>query len=266
MTHRVIEEFTLAKTGDGNLNEDIYVVTENIVAIFDGETDKRDNSRTNSGSSPGRTAAHILAEAVVGLPDRCDPIITVKSLSKAIASIPSNDAGFVAVGAVFDLRSQCVVRVGDISVGINGVFDSPHKRIDEVAGLARTALLESELRAGATLSYLRDTDPGRQMILPLLRAADRWRNQSNSEYGFGAFDGQEIPVEFIDVFEIPSGSDVVLASDGYDDPRPTLAESEELLAESIRRDPLRLGPPPGTKGVHIGHCSFDDRTYVRIKL
>lgn len=264
MAPRVIEKLTVPKTGDDSLNEDTYMITDTIVAVFDGETDKREGMLI--GPSPGRIAARVLAEAAVEIPDECDPFTTVKSLSETIASLSTPDIKPVAVGAILDLNSRYLVRVGDISVGINGNFNSPRKRIDEIAGQARAALLISELRSGVTMDCLRSSDPGREMILPLLRAANKWRNQSDSEYGFGAFDGRDIPIEFINVFEIPSGSDVVLASDGYDNPQPTLAESEKQLAESIKCDPLRLGPPPGTKGVHVDNCSFDDRTYVRVKL
>ena len=70
----------------------------------------------------------------------------------------------------------------------------------------------------------------------------------------------------IDVFDIPEGAEVILATDGYCDPRPTLADSERAPAEAIGQDPLRIGPPPGTKAVKPGHISFDDRTYVRVKV
>ena len=264
MAPRIIEKLTVSKTGNDSLNEDAYVITDTVVAVFDGETNKRDTIQ--EGPSPGRVAAQILAETAAELPEYIDPKIMVKHLSKAVSSVSKPEVEPVAVGAILNLSSRFLVRVGDVSVGINGVFNCSRKRIDEIAGQARAALLMSELRSGATMDYLRAVDPGRKMILPLLRAASKWRNQSDPDFGFGAFDGSDIPAEFIDVFEIPSGSDVVLASDGYDDPQPTLAESEKLLAESIKRDPLRLGPPPGTKGVHVDNCSFDDRTYVRIKL
>lgn len=264
MAPRVIEKLSVPKTGDDSLNEDAYMITDTIVAVFDGETDKREGIRIDP--SPGRIAACVLAEAAVEMPDECDPTIAIKFLCEAIASVSTPDVEPVAVGAILNLSSRYLIRVGDISIGINGIFHFSHKRIDEIAGQARAALLISELRAGVTMDYLRSADPGREMILPLLRAANKWRNQSDSEFGFGAFDGRDIPIEFIDVFEIPSGSDVILASDGYDNPQPTLSESEKLLAESIKHDPLRLGPPPGTKGVHVDNCSFDDRTYVRVKL
>lgn len=264
MLPRIIEKLTVSKTGNDDFNEDAYVVTDTIVAVFDGETDKRDVIQEDP--SPGRVASQVLTEAVAELSEDFDPEIMVKYLGKAVSSVSNPEVEHVAVGAILNLSSRCLVRVGDISVGINGVFNCSRKRIDEIAGQARAALLMSELRSGATINYLRATDPGRKMVLPLLRAASKWRNQSDPGFGFGAFDGRDVPAEFIDVFEIPPGSDVVLASDGYDDPQPTLAESERLLAESIKRDPLRLGPPPGTKGVHVDNCSFDDRTYVRIKL
>ena len=59
---------------------------------------------------------------------------------------------------------------------------------------------------------------------------------------------------------------VVLASDGYPFLKPTLAESEEALAKQIANDPQNIKYFIATKGIVEGNQSFDDRTYIRIKV
>lgn len=263
-TFEVIEVRSVAKSGVPDLNEDSYAVTDFVAAVFDGATDKNESPPP----TPGRLAAVALAERVAEISDDCHPEALVKELHAAVAPLAADHCEPTAVAAVVVVHvpSRKVIRVGDVAVGVNGAFDIPRKRIDEIAAAARAALLEARLAAGASVADLMEADPGREMILPLLREARQWRNRPDAPYGFAAIDGVETPAAMIDVFDIPPRSEVVLATDGYVSPQPDLAASERALAESIHRDPLRLGPPPGTKGVRPGHISFDDRTYLRMRL
>ena len=262
MTAEILDAWTQSKRGDDELNEDAYVVADDVVAIFDGETDK-------SGSdppTPGRQGAQALAEAASCLPSSASPSEVSEFLHGAVRSVADASSTPVAVGAVLDLRSRRVVRIGDVSVCIDGVLHGAEKRLDDIAGAARAALLHSMLRSGADAEMLLERDPGREMILPLLRAAAAWRNVADTDLGFPALDGTATPVSMIDVFDVPAGAHVILATDGYLDVRPSLEQAEEALARRIESDPLRLGPPPGTKGVLPGCMSFDDRTYVRVRV
>lgn len=54
-----------------------------------------------------------------------------------------------------------------------------------------------------------------------------------------------------------------MPTDGYLSPAASLAEAERELAESLARDPLRIGEHPSTKGLRPDANSFDDRTYLR---
>lgn len=258
----VVEAVSYAKTGDDALNEDAFVVEDGIVAVFDGET----NKGATTIPTPGRKAAQSLVCAVRDLPRSSDPAEIVKHLQMAVAAVGGTGQSVAAVGAVLDIRSRRLIRVGDVTVGISGEFHSRHKLLDEIAAACRAALLRSKLLDGCDPGELLADDPGRKMILPLLRASASWRNRPDSAYGFASLDGGTTPCEMIDVFDVADSTEVIIATDGYCDPRPTLRESEEILAHSIQRDPLRLGPPPGTKGVLPGHASFDDRTYVRVKF
>ena len=258
----IVEAVSYAKTGDDALNEDAFVVENGVVAVFDGET----NKGATAIPTPGRKAAQSLVCAVRDLPRSGDPAAIVRHLQTAVASVGGTGQSPAAVGAVLDVRSRRLIRVGDVTVGISGEFHFRPKLLDEIAAASRAAMLQSRLLDGWDTDELLADDPGRKMILPLLRASASWRNRADSAYGFASLDGRTTPCEMIDVFEIADGTEVIMATDGYSDPRPTLRESEEVLARSIREDPLRLGPPPGTKGVLPGHASFDDRTYVRGKI
>ena len=264
MAVEIAEVACFAKSGDEDLNEDGYAITDTLIAVFDGATDKDGNS----SPTPGRQATQALISTAKTF---CDTHIDnaetlVKSLHESLATLPKSKSEPVAVGAIVHAPTRCIIRVGDISVGINGVFDTPHKKIDEIASAARAALLSALLAKGTDVETLRATDPGRQMILPLLRESRQWRNREDSPYGFAVLDGHGTPASLIDVFEVPPNSEVVLATDGYPCPQPTLAASEKKLAKSLRTDPLQIGPPPGTKGIQPNHKSFDDRTYIRLRL
>ncbi len=264
MTARVIEALSVAKSGQDELNEDVLVVSDSVVAVFDGATDQ---SGSTHRPSPGRRAALALGGAVLEITDSDTPEVAVKGLHEALTGLGNgSSAEPVAVGAFVHLDTRRIVRVGDVAVGIDGPAQLPAKRIDVIAAEARAALLGSLLSAGHDLDELRGCDPGREMILPLLRSARQWRNVAESPYGFAAFDGHGTPAAMIEVFEAPPGSEVILASDGYPSPERSLEQSEAALAASIERDPLRIADPPGTKAVRPGHLSFDDRTYVRLRL
>ena len=258
----VIEAVSYAKTGDEALNEDAYVVGDGLLAVFDGET----NKGPTAVPTPGRRAAQSLVCSVRDLPRTDDPTTIVKHLQVAVAEASGNGEAVAAVGAVLDVHWRRLIRVGDVAVGINGEFQLKRKLIDEIAAASRAALLRSRLLDGCDIDELRADDPGREMILPLLRASTVWRNRVDSAYGFASLDGGVTPTEMIDVFDIDDGMEIIIATDGYKDPRPTLSESEETLTRLIAEDPLQLGPPPGTKGVLPGHRSFDDRTYVRVRF
>ena len=259
----VLQVLCVGKHSDGNLNEDGYTVTDDIIAVFDGSTDKTGSSPP----TPGRQATLSLLEAVPDIGQLSNPEEVVNRLHEAVASVVHR--GVVnpsAVGAIIHITMGKVIRIGDISVGINGHFDIPNKRIDQVAAAARVALLRSRLLAGDSVTILQETDPGRNMILPLLIESKQWRNRDDSLYGFATIDGRGTPMPMVDIFDIPSGSEIILASDGYVSPQSTLEESERMLQGLLARDPLRLESPPGTKGILPGRASFDDRTYVRVRL
>lgn len=266
--HEVIETFSASKTGVEADNEDGYLITDTMVAIFDGATDKR---ISQTDHRPGLLATKALLEAVHQIPGNATPKQIVADLHLAIKAVAqdlgNNDSdGCVAAGAIAHIPSKFVVRVGDISVGLDGTFDIPHKIVDLIAGDARAEKIRERLSAGATQEELLECDPGREFVLDWLRGARIVRNRSNTRLGFAVLDGTSTPDDMTDKFDLAGVGELVLATDGYLSPRSTLEESEKVLKETNARDPLRIEDPPGTKGIAPSNISFDDRAYVRVRL
>ena len=272
-------------------NEDGFVLTDYAVAVFDGVTDKGvsvdvDDAVRSEGDgadwfavTPGRAAVEGLIAAVAELGESCDLLELVDSLHEAVAAaktirlpngaeaLYADDAA--AVGAVLHVPSRRIVRVGDVSVGLNGWFTQRRFLGERIAAEARAALLWSCLDEGRSVDDLLEQDVGRSMVLPLLRAQSRWRNREGSLFGHAVLDGFGTPPAMIDVIELSDERvDVVLATDGYPymDLWASLADTERSLAERFENDPLRLGPPPGTKGKRRWDYGYDDRTFVRVAV
>ena len=67
----------------------------------------------------------------------------------------------------------------------------------------------------------------------------------------------------IDIYDIPAGTEIILASDGYPYLENTLEASESKLKYILENDPLCYTLYKSTKGIQKGNVSFDDRSYVR---
>jgi hypothetical protein len=118
---------------------------------------------------------------------------------------------------------------------------------------------------GASVDELLRDDPGRKLIRPIVEGQHAFRNlASSSPLAFGAIDGHEVPERFIECCPVPDGpAEVVLVTDGYFTPAPSLAAAERQLREVLATDPLLIGEFASTKGWVPGSDSYDDRAYVR---
>ena len=94
-----------------------------------------------------------------------------------------------------------------------------------------------------------------------------WFENGPGMFGYPVLNGLNFAEEMIKVWTVPSGAEVVLASDGYPQLYRTLEESEAKLREIIAEDPMCLGVSggkTGVKGIMEGMESYDDRAYVRV--
>lgn len=266
---KVVEQSVIGKASDPARCEDVVVITNSLIAVIDGATDKSGVPvRSEYGeTSSGRFAALVVAAALEQSTPGQDPTLTVAQISAAL-----NDAIRLCIGqvddharptasvVVFDTELRAVWRVGDCPFRIDSELHSKPKRIDEVISTFRAAFL------AASPEPQGPTDVGREAILPLLRIQGALANKPG-EFGYGVIDGREVPREFVEVFSVASGAtEIVLASDGYPTLPATLSDAETELVALLLSDPLCTGPLRGTKGLIPGQRSFDDRAWVRVVL
>lgn len=272
---KIIEQFVEGKESDPEACEDLIVVTDGFVAVIDGATDK--SGVDFGGESGGRLAAGAVRDALLKLDGGAviEDLVDASSglLADRVASVGTEidlqtDDGPSASFVVFSEGRQEIWRVGDCSWMSEVEAFPGSKEIDSICANARSTLLRALLEQGVPAPELLASDPGREMILPLLRNQSAFRNLEDvtSSLAFGAIDGHEVPRRFQEVWPVGDSAELVLASDGYPILGPTLEVTEKLLAEDLARDPLRIGAHPSTKGVAPGLTSFDDRSYLRIAV
>ncbi|WP_394426478.1 GNAT family N-acetyltransferase [Streptomyces sp. SGAir0957] len=271
---QVVEHVTVPK-GAASTNEDELLITDELVAVIDGATDK--SGRDYGGLTGGARAAQCVRDTLARMAPGTTPGEAVEQITAALAelreqwNVPADDpVAPSAVAAVVVPALGLVWRVGDVHValrrGESWTRLPATKRIDDVLAGSRAAYTHCLLAGGRSEDEIAEHDPGRAVILPILKEQGRLANRPGP-YGYGVFDGTPVPADFVEI--IPFDSDVkevVLTTDGFLSPAATLAAAEDELREAISQDPQRVGVNPGTKGIRPGADSFDDRTYARIRL
>lgn len=258
---RVVECFLEGKA-DPAACEDALVVTPDHVAVIDGMSSPL---ATADRSASGRTFALAVAQAVLTLPADADARQAVTWVTEALAGIVAAHAGPAgAVAALYSRLRGEVWRVGDVHIAIDGRMLPGEKAVDVAYGQFRAAVNAARLAAGATLADVLNQDPGQEAAAELLRWQHHLANREVA-YGYGVLDGSHVPDRHIEVYPVPEGATVVLATDGYLGPAPSLALAERELADGLRRDPACIGELQRMgKGLRGGQTHPDDRTYVRL--
>lgn len=270
-----MEQQVVGKDPDRACCEDLIVVGADFAAVIDGATDKSETDF--DGRTGGLLAAEAVRDALLELDREAElPDLVRLATSRLVGDLGSSgvevdilvDDGPSASFVVYANARREVWRVGDCSWLSEAETFPGGKAIDSICANARSALLHALLEDGVSEEELLARDPGREMILPLLRNQHVFRNLADpsSDLAFGAIDGREVPDRFLEVWPIGDFGELVLASDGYPELKPTLALSEEALTEDLGEDPLRIGTHASTKGLAPGQRSFDDRAYLRIGL
>ena len=250
--------------------EDAYVLTDNYIAVFDGATPKT-AFRFPDGRTPGQVAATTLANTTRMLPPECTAREAIDRLSEALANALNGHSG-EASGVILNRARREIWNVGDCQFALlhrDGRLERhrTEKAIDRILSDWRASIIGSYLSRGVmTQAEILANDPGRRIIQPFITRQTRYQNRAG-ELGFGVFDGQRIPDEFIETWAI--GQDiktVILASDGYPELYATLEETEAALQRMLQSDPLCINELRGTKGIRPGCTAHDDRTYVSFDL
>lgn len=274
----IVEEFIQSKTGDMQTCEDGYVVTDNFVAIIDGATNK--SSIHYRGESPGRIATKLCLEVVKSLSPNTTAHEAFTAMDRAIHEfyneegvlefVQNNPASRCTASSIlYSVKRRELWFLGDCMAMVDGKVLQFHKDLDQVLSNLRSLLIHVEISRGMKESDLLANDTARKRIIEFLQLQAELQNATyECEYTYHVLDGiasntpNHVKVIPLDV----STKEIVLSSDGYPTLFPTLDETERVLAETIAADPLCYKNYKSTKGVVEGNISFDDRTYLRIRL
>ena len=273
----VLEQFIQSKTGNPDDCEDALHINEHFVAVIDGATSK--TARRWNGETCGHAAARIIRQAFDEMPGdytarQAADLMTSLVHScytdcNALAEVQRDpNQRITASFAAVSLSRQEVWLIGDCHLLLGSHYIANQKRIDRILSDIRALVIELEMQKGVTLEQLREYDTGRAFILPLLQEHTLFQNKSTApDYWFPAVDGFTIPDAGIIIMSIPDRvTTIVLATDGYPVLHDTLKDTERILQEILQNDPLVFRRYKSTKGMLQGYVSFDDRTYVKIRL
>ncbi len=276
----VIEKSIIGKKSQ-EACEDGLVVTDDFIAVIDGSTSKIPK-HLNPEMKNGRYAMMLISEYIrqelkadATVDDFCQGVTAAiynnvyepLGVSSRLCEHP--EERLTASAVIYSRARQEVWMVGDCQALIGGKLYENGKPYEQEIAERRVALIkEGMLPAEA-----------RRQIEPLLVEA----MLSGQNKTYTVIDGFPIyreGVKVVPVFSseiipassevvsassetVSASSEIVLASDGYPFLKPTLAESEEALANQIANDPQNISCFIATKGLVEGNKSFDDRTYIR---
>lgn len=266
----IIERLCEAKTGRAADCEDAQVTTGDFVAAIDGVTSL--TGQRFQGKTGGKIAAEIVAQCLeTGIVEpQMDYRTATSRIQRALQDYASEQrleergVHLCASAVIYSVAKRQIWAVGDCQFLLNGEHHTFYKKVDTILADTRSVAIHMLLQAGYTEDDLRKDDLGRALILGALKMQQHLENKDD-EYGYSVFScrGQ---VRSVSVTDVPPGSEVVLASDGYPELFGTLEESEARLNELIRLDPLCYKFYKSTKGLMANCTHFDDRTYVRFRV
>ncbi|MBS9718492.1 hypothetical protein ACFFUT_09115 [Pseudohalocynthiibacter aestuariivivens] len=267
---KVVEKTIASRSGELFDCEDALVITKEFIAVIDGSTSKYP---TLGKVTPGKLIAEELSEAVKALPQRatCDEAIELFSdrvqLQSATRSNENNETATASIVVLSCFRRE-IWRVGDCNFRVNNKIFNQSRKLEQHIAAVRAAYNQVALFSGSSVGELMKKDLGRELVLPLLRNQSVFMNKAtDSPFSFGAINGAFVPKIHRETVVLPNEPcDVVLCSDGYPKTLATLEASERYLEKILQEDPLCISKFFATKGMKIGSRSFDDRTYIRVRV
>ena len=271
---RVTELYIKGKVSDEKC-EDSIVVSDHYAAVIDGATSQSDICV--DGLTAGALASRTVAKAVSTLPEDAGLEAAAAYVTEAVRSCCKSlglwdetllhlhpERRLTASAAIYSRRLRQVWLVGDCQCLVDGKLYTNTKKIDTLMAESRAAYITAELLKGASAGSFLTHDLGRDFIRPFLKSQPIFQNSPDGgEYAFPVFDGFPVLLDRVKTIPVPSGSVVVLASDGYPDLLPSLEASERRLRSLSESDPLCIREYRATKGFMKGQSSFDDRAYLR---
>ena len=158
-------------------------------------------------------------------------------------------------------------RVGDCQFRMGGRTFTNELEVEAIGARQRAVLIAAMQMRGMSDDAIMASNAYRDIFMPFFAPLLDFANRTDHPLGFGVMNGLPVPDSFIQVFDIPAGvTELVLTSDGYPQVFDTLAETEDHLAGLMQRDPMCISEFQTSKGLMPGLCSFDDRTYLRLRV
>ena len=168
-----------------------------------------------------------------------------------------------ASAIIYSRLHREVWMVGDCQCLIGDEYcDNPKPYEAELAVLRGNRVRELLAQGVSQKDLLQPYDPAREVMIPHM--LETMQNQNKT---YAVIDGFPIPENKVKVLTLGfQPFEIVFASDGYPFLAKTLDESERLLDEQRRKDPLNISDFKATKAFVEGHNSFDDRSYIRFTV
>jgi hypothetical protein len=287
----IIEQHLLSKAGTPDGGDDRLVTGPHAYGVIDGATDRSGlnwSAEPGGFRSGGSAAADVIQAVLATMGPSTEPPELVDRFNAAIATtarragIDLNDMNRRACTgfAVYVPARHAVYHIQDCSFAFlsGGRFLETHRTelaIDCLLSGLRADFVR-QLEALGVNPFPAGRDLGREFILPALcrepelqniDPADRtpWlHGLPRGHFAYRTLNG--LPTR-IDVTPLPPGTEeVLLASDGFRSLRPTLAETLALLRQQLAADPHCLSILRSTKGWAEGAFSFDDTSYLRVRV
>jgi glycerophosphoryl diester phosphodiesterase len=269
---KILEQSIIPKS-PAKKSEDGIVVTNDFIAVIDGSTSKTPRHHC-PWMSNGHYAMLIVSRYIRRMPADISCQQFCKGVTRAIARhywlrFPKQrmaehpEERLTASAVIYSRRRHEVWLVGDCHCLIGGQYYDNPKPYEQQLAEMRAQKVESLLAEGYTESQLRQRfDPAREVMIPTMLKV-----MKNQNITYAVIDGFPIPQRLVPVITLDFQPwDIVLASDGYPFLAPTLAETEALLEEQRKNDPLNIGTFKATKAFVEGNNSFDDRSYIRFQV
>lgn len=273
----VLEKSVIGKAGINGICEDGLFCGKRFVAVIDGVTSKT-NERINN-----KTTGQIATETILEVFSQLDnmafkytdtPYKVLSLLDKSLASEMDRqnkneyEELFKASVIYFDRLNKTVVSYGDCKCRIGDAVYGDVKKVDRELSEKRSVILKQALSEGKNIDDLRMSDVGRTAIIQDMQEYYSYENESGNEYGYPVLNGRGVNKTLIKLYAVHPGEEVILCSDGYPKVCSSLKDSEQVLLDVLKEDPLLIGENRygymSTKAHEIGNVSFDDRAWVKL--
>ncbi len=277
---KIIEQFVEGKHSPETC-EDGLIITPHFAAVIDGSTSKT-TRHFHPEMKNGRFCMMLIKQTIETMPAETSLQQFCKLVTETVAQqyqkvavdqdadtkiipdgqAPSPRERLCASAIIYSTHHRELWMVGDCQAMVDGHLYENGKPYEQQLAGQRALLFAEKVKEHPDM--LHDGrivhDYARDAIIPSLLVAMEGQNKQ-----FAVIDGTPIYSPGIKQISLPNDTkEIVLASDGYPFLCPTLAQSEEALAEQIARDPFNIKTFLATKGLMQGNRSFDDRSYLRL--